>query len=54
MAQPPRRPLYHDYQAPRLFRAGVTLRRSFATGPAETPEEQALHDVLKRVDEPTR
>ena len=51
MASPPRRPLYHDYQPPRLFRAGVTLRRSFLTGPSETPEELELREVLKKADE---
>ena len=52
MANPPRRPLYHDYQPPRLYRAGAALRRGFLTGPAETPEEQALREVLNKADEP--
>ena len=45
-----RRPLYHDYQPPRLYRAGVTLRRGFLTGPAATPEEEAMKELIARAE----
>ena len=45
-----RRLLYHDYQPPKLYQAGVTLRRSFLTGPAATPEEESLKAILDDVN----
>ena len=46
-----RRLLYHDYQPPRVYRAGVTLRRTFLTGPAATPEEEALKAIRAKADD---
>lgn len=52
MSKSPRRPLYHDYQPPELYRTGVALRRSFLTGPA-TDEEAELKSLLfARTDRP--
>lgn len=51
MTDYPRRPHYHDYQHPRLYRAGVTLRRSYLTGAADSTEEGMMKALLKRVDE---
>lgn len=48
----PRRPALHDYQPPRLYRAGITLRRTFLTGPAATPEEEEMKALLQRADAP--
>ncbi|WP_174292168.1 hypothetical protein [Sphingomonas bacterium] len=50
MPKTPRRPLFQDYQQPRLFRAGMTLRRSFLTGPAATPEEEEMKALIDKAD----
>ena len=46
-----RRPHYHDYQPPRLYRAGVSLRRSYLTGAADSTEEGMMRRLLERFDE---
>ena len=48
-----RRIFYHDHQTPRLYRAGVLLRRTFLLGPAATPEETSLQELLDQVDRKT-
>ncbi|WP_299648284.1 hypothetical protein [Sphingomonas bacterium] len=52
MSKGPRRPLYQDIQPPELFRAGVALRRSYLTGPADTPEETELARLIEDVEQP--
>ena len=42
---------YHDYQPPRLYRTGVSLRRSYLTGAADTQEESMMKRLLERFDE---
>ena len=54
MAKGPRRPSYHDIQAPELFRAGIALRRSYLTGPANTPEEAAMASLIEGVEQPEK
>ena len=46
-----RRPAYHDYQPPKLYQAGVTLRRTYLTGAADSVEERMMQRLLKRFDE---
>ncbi len=53
MTDQPRRPQYHDYQPPRVYRAGVTLRRSYLTGAAGSVEEAMMKALLDRFDERT-
>ena len=49
-----RRPALHDTQPPPLYRTGLTLRRTFLTGPAQTPEEEAMKALLNRADHDAR
>ena len=53
MSDYPRRPHYHDYQPPRLYRTGVSLRRSYLTGASDSVEEGMMKALLRRVDEPS-
>ena len=46
-----RRPRYHDYQPPNLYRAGCTLRRSYLTGRADSEEEERMRSLLTQFDE---
>ena len=54
MVKGPRRPIYHDIQPPELFRAGIALRRSYLTGPADTPEEAAMKSLIEDVEQPDK
>ena len=51
MTDHPQRPNYHDYQPPRVYRAGVSLRRSYLTGAADSVEEGMMKALLDRFDE---
>lgn len=51
MSDQPPRPKYHDYQPPRLYQAGCTLRRSYLTGRADSVEEGMMQSLLRRFDE---
>lgn len=53
MTDPDRRPSYQDYQAPSLYRTGLSLRRSYLTGAADSVEEGMMKALLKRFDERT-
>ena len=53
MPDQPRRPSYQDYQSPSLYRAGVSLRRSYLTGAADSVEEGMMKALLARFDERT-
>ena len=50
MPNTPHRPAMHDVQPPPVYRAGITLRRSFLVGPADTAEEQRLKALLSEAD----
>lgn len=54
MIKGPRRPHYHDTQPPALFRAGIALRRSFLTGPANTVEEAEMASLIEDVEQPEK
>jgi hypothetical protein len=54
MVKRPRRPQYHDIQPPELFRTGVALRRSYLTGPADTPEEAVMKAMIEGVEQPEK
>lgn len=47
------RPKYHDYQPPKLYQAGCTLRRSYLTGKADSVEEGMMLRLLERFDQGT-
>lgn len=47
------RPAFQDYQPPSLYRTGLSLRRSYLTGAAGSPEEEAMKALLTRFDERT-
>lgn len=51
MTDPVRRPSYQDYQHPSLYRTGLSLRRSYLTGEADSVEEGMMLALLKRFDE---
>ena len=52
MTVPPRRPRFPDIQPPKLYRAGITLRRGYPLGPTETQEEDELKGLLEQADRP--
>lgn len=53
MSDPMPRPHYHDYQPPRLYRTGLSLRRSYLAGDGNSIEEGMMKALLQRFDERT-